>query len=396
MFGDDLPLARLTKGSVESSDDEPLAPLKRLAAMSKPCGNIHILPGVNRARTSDNVTDKRSDNVSATERCFDLYGMGKLKELPQSTIDVALTFLTSRNVRLISWTCPALQHMIESKDFFVCASCVASESRLLEIAARQVAGDLSSGHAGGQVPVMRALPRIVDAVDVLSLLQDTKVKMSTKQLILHLNVPTVCTDAKGQLYCHATGFQGGGSRKEQCRFMKRKFAGLALGSVTKLKVLVTEPTMQTGSLGPRAADALKTRLGRLYRGCGASAVAAISAFPNLISLDIDVKLKGHVADRFWEAMVLALDGQGRIISDLSLNHEELLEGGEDQSRHVDDDVGPFCDLFRFSGDNCHHHNSLAHWLLGVAKQFPALAANSLSCHPAVLHKWQRWHARRGT
>ena len=39
--------------------------------------------------------------------------------------------------------------------------------------------------------------------------------------------------------------------------------------------------MQTGSLGSRAADTLDTRLGRLYRGCGASTVAAISVFPNL-------------------------------------------------------------------------------------------------------------------
>ncbi len=132
-----------------------------------------------------------------------------------------------------------------------------------------------------------------------------RVKTSTKQFILHLNVPTVCTDAKGQLYCHATGIQAGGSRKDQCRFMKRKFAGFALRSVTKLKVLVTEPARWNGSLGSRAADALETRLGRLYRGCGASTVAAISVFPNLTSLDIDVRLKGHVADRFWEAMVLA-------------------------------------------------------------------------------------------
>ena len=69
--------------------------------------------------------------------------------------------------------------------------------------------------------------------------------------------------------------------------MKRKFASLALGSVNQLKVLVTAPTMQAGSLGSRAADALETRLGRLYRGCGASTVAAMSVFPNLNSLNID-------------------------------------------------------------------------------------------------------------
>ena len=62
--------------------------------------------------------------------------------------------------------------------------------------------------------------------------------------------------------------------------------------------------MQTGSLGSRAANTLDTRLGRLYRGCGASTVAAISVFPKS-------NVTGHVAERFWEAMVLSLDGQGR-------------------------------------------------------------------------------------
>ena len=57
--------------------------------------------------------------------------MGALKELPQITVDMAMTFLTSRSVRLISWTCRALQHMIKTKDFFVCASCLASENMIL-------------------------------------------------------------------------------------------------------------------------------------------------------------------------------------------------------------------------------------------------------------------------
>ena len=97
------------------------------------------------------------------------------------------------------------------KNLLVCASCVASESRPLETAGRQVAGDLSSGRGGGQAKVMRALPRIVDAVDVLSFLRDTLLRRSAEQCILHLDVPTVCTDA--------TGFQRGGSRKEQCIFV---------------------------------------------------------------------------------------------------------------------------------------------------------------------------------
>ena len=62
-------------------------------------------------------------------------------------------------------------------------------------------------------------------------------------------------------------------------------------------------TMRTESFGAHAADTLETRLGRLYRGCGASVVAAISVLPSLISLDIDVRLKGSVADRFWEMVI---------------------------------------------------------------------------------------------
>lgn len=97
-------------------------------------------------------------------------------------------------------------------------------------------------------------------------------------------------------------------------------------------------------------------------------------------------------------MVVALDGQSRNISDLKLNHKELSGSGEDQSRHDsdpdNDDIGPFFDLFRFSGNSCHHHNPLAHWMLGVAKQFLALAASGLSCHPAVLNKWQRLYWRK--
>ena len=85
-MSDDMLLVQPTKRSSESSDDKPLVQMKRSA-------------------------------VASTERRFDLDRMGLLKKLFQTTMDAAFTFLTCHNVRLISWSCRAIHHIVETTDF---------------------------------------------------------------------------------------------------------------------------------------------------------------------------------------------------------------------------------------------------------------------------------------
>ena len=152
-----------------------------------------------RARRLDKVMQKHSNSGSTTEHNFDVHNMGMLNKLAQTSVNVAFTFLSSRNIRHISWTCHALRHLTNTQEVFACSSSVASESLPLESADRQIVGDLSSGRGGVNAAVLRALRSIVDAVDFLLFRRDTKVKTSTQQVILHLDVPTVCTNTEGQL-----------------------------------------------------------------------------------------------------------------------------------------------------------------------------------------------------
>ena len=107
------------------------------------------------------------------------------------------------------------------------------------------------------------------------------------------------------------------SRKDQCHFLKKKFPPSAC-HVTELSVLVSEPKMPEVKLGVRASEALTTRLGRLYRGCGAAVAAVLNMCPKVTSLTLDVRLKGHMANRFWEAVCLAIPAGRSGVNTLTL------------------------------------------------------------------------------
>ena len=70
--------------------------------------------------------------------CDGSHNMGMLNKLAQTSINVAFTFLSSRNIRRILWTCYALQHLIKTHHVFARSSCVASESRPLELGTKQM------------------------------------------------------------------------------------------------------------------------------------------------------------------------------------------------------------------------------------------------------------------
>ena len=96
---------------------------------------------------------------------------------------------------------------------------MASEAPLFLDAARNVCYDLAEGGGGSQAHVLKALPKIVDAVRAFAFLRDTASKSAEKVTVV-LDVPAVCTDATKRLYCipHRNT-----SVKQQCGFLKKDF-----------------------------------------------------------------------------------------------------------------------------------------------------------------------------
>ena len=321
---------------------------------------------------------RSSDSESTPENRSGHHAMGMCTKLPQETLERAMTFLTSRSVRLSSWTCRAVKHIIDTTDCFVCASGVASESRPIDHAAPQMA----AAFARCRPDVLDDLPRLVEAEEVLGLLRDTKVRTSAQQLILHLDVPTICTEAlRGAAACSdPLALHAGTDERGRC--WQRSLAGLALGSVSKLHVFVTEPTTRNDATpgplaaltyGYPAACSLAAWLRWLWGHCGASTGAAISAFPHLMSLNIDVSLSQLPALDFWNAMGLSLGPlHGRHVTDLRLHDEDLLKGGY----------------------SLRDEQLTARKILALAKRFPRLEATSLSSHPVVVRMWRLWKVTR--
>ena len=143
-------------------------------------------------------------------------------------------------------------------------------------------------------------------------------------------------------------------------------------------MLVSEPKMPEVKLGVRASEALTTRLGRLYRGCGAAVAAVLNMCPKVTSLTLDVRLKGHMADRFWEAVCLAIPAGRSGVNTLTL----IAPLPEDVTSCKDN-------IFLFgTGDEASEASNCAYWMVNVARHFEALLETGFTCHPVIMEAWK--------
>jgi len=286
-------------------------------------------------------------------------GAGMLTGCLGPAFEILCGHLSAKSLRRLSWASKVLWDDLlkQPSKLFACIGGVASEASALQKAAEQICWDLSDGRGGSSALVAKALPKIVDATDAFAFLRDAA-STTASEVVIVFDVPVVCVNADGRMYCNPAGGKMS-SRKEQCRFLTKKFPSVC--RATKLSIVVTEPPSTANQLGSRASEALETRLGRLYRGCGASIAALIQMCPSLTTLRLDIRLEGHAGDRFWEAVCLALDAR--------------------QVQHVTK-----LTLHAALPDDALCFRSLVHWILNVASKFNALT--EFDCHPRVRAAWQ--------
>ena len=143
------------------------------------------------------------------------------------------------------------------------------------------------------------------------------------------------------------------------RVLINELTGFTSPQVTSLKIIVGE-SQGLWSLEYRGGYALKERV---IGAWAASAVATIGTFPNLGSLEIDVKLHCAWRDIFWYRLHMALNERFFNITKLRLQSDE---GGSTE----------------YMGT-----------MLSIALEFPSVQASAFSGPTAIMEEWQKQKKR---
>ena len=306
---------------------------------------------------SDDDPDPSARHCTTQSRRY-TGGLVKIAMLPDIPRSLILTSLSTQSLRHLSWTCNEVRLLLDTESNCIPKSCLASECRRAVIA-------LYNMYVGNEETLTRqefeSLPLPVELCRVLSFLRDTQVrKGSVKEVLVYMDRPVICTDSKGGIL----GDVMHTSLLDDWRVLSIELAGFTSPQVTSLKIIVGE----SQQLWRCVEESLEFTGGsdleeRLIEAWAASAVATIGTFPNLGSLEIDVKLHCAWRDIFWYRLHMALNERFFNITKLCLQSDE---GGSTE----------------YMGT-----------MLSVALEFPSVQASAFSGPTAIMEEWQKQKKR---
>ena len=284
-----------------------------------------------------------------------------LSEIPPISI---FSWLSTRSLRLLSWTCSGIGLLTDSQSFFLSSTCVASESQLAAVSLARLYA-VCFQHRSLTLRDAAAVSIPAQLSSVLSFLRDAKVRKFAEKIVIYMDLPIICIDVKGNLLGHALN----NMCQDWC-ILSNELTGMTLYNVTTLTIIVTESKRRRiwreSLLVPELSGFEKT----LYEAWAASVIATLGTFPNLVSLTVNVKLNGLSRECFWWALRSSLKERFRRITKLRLQSD-----GEGWSASL---VGTRCMA------------SMDH-MFEIALKFPSVQRRDFSGPAEVMHRWHGYH-----
>ena len=315
---------------------------------------------------SDLTSESSSNEYPSPSRCAtqqrrNTGGIGQFTLLSEIPLISILTWLSTRSLRLLSRTCSEIKLLTDSQRFFLPSTCVASESRRSAVGlARLYSISFQERFFTKKDASAVIIPAQLSSI--LSFLRDAIVREFAEEILIHMDLPVVCTDVDGGLLGRASNSM----LRDWC-ILSNELTGMTLYNITSLKIIVSE-TKQRRRWRERLTDPVLSAFEeRLYEAWAASAIATVGTFPNLVSLTVDVQLHGASREFFWCALRVALKERYRLITKLRLQSVEEEESARPVGmRYMD-------------------------YILEIALKFTSVQPRDFSGPAEIMDRWHEYH-----